>query len=403
MSAAISGVASGNTASSDLRAQVCDAAREAWSALAPAAGALVLTGSVARDEATLSEAAAGDAEFVLVVEPTDARKADGSDLRQAIEAGLLRRGIACKVDVGVMTTAYLARMRPHIFAYELLQHGIAVAGNTHILERIPPFGADDIPFEDALRLLSNRVVELIELAPQVAADKALSPMARYRSIKLVLDSATSYLVFRRAYASTYRERAVRLAELGAAQSDDAPFDLVRFAKVTSACTAWKLNAGNREELLNEVFPNPLDLWQEAVGAAQLLWRWEMSRLLGIAGQVSNDAMQARWMSRTRARARLHGWLHVVRCCGGVRSWRSWPRWMGLALRATPRDCVYAAAGKLLFRLPCVVRNPDTARDPKQWQDAADMLPAAGEPIDTWQGLAGAIARNYRSFLVSTRS
>jgi hypothetical protein len=370
-------------------AQAC--ARRHGSALR----ALVLTGSLARDEAGLVLGAGhlrvlGDAELLLVL--TDATRlpdrAEAERLAGEVEEALLGRGVTCEVTLSPVHAAYLRALGPSIFAYELRTCGRVVAGQPDILDLIPAFAPSAIPQEDAWRLLCNRIVEHLEATE--------APAGSYRTVKLYLDMATSLLVFAGAYQPTYRERAEALTRLAAETHEAAAFPspLEALARQVSLCTGWKVQGG-------EPLPPAGLTPDDALAWAKALWRWELIRLTGASADLANRELLAAWMARQPALARYRGWLHVARRLGWTRSWRHGPRWARLARRASPRYWVYAAAGQLLFAR----QSPKQERD---WSALLRRLPVnrlAGSPSEpiAWQRAAAEIGWNYRQFLVDTRS
>lgn len=118
---------------------------------------------------------------------------------------------------------------------------------------------------------------------------------------------------------------------------------------------------------------------------------------------------ARWMQRQPVRDRLRGWAYVIRQNGWHRSWLRWPQWARLALAASPRYSVYAAACDLLFAIrssESLVAKGSNGRS--FWEELRRQLPvvtcpgpANGQP--PWHDLATDVLFNYRKFLVNTRS
>jgi hypothetical protein len=382
--------------------------------------AIVLTGSLARDEATFVREGKqwkllGDAEFLLVFDQEDRLPSSSiiARLEQEIEHHLLEGGSSAHIELGPVPTRYLRTMPPEIFAYELRTRGQVVWGERQILSLIPAFSPFDIPLEDGWRLLCNRVVELIEVIERVV-EKPVdpSPDGRYRMIKLYLDMATSFLLFQGAYAPTYRERAERLRAL--AEDTEAnrscPFPLRDFAQRVASCTRLKLQAGDgvdaqaAEEDLEGIFS-----WADLVTYARGLWRWELEQLTGEQDQLSDRELMKRWMRLQPVRKRLRGWASALRRCGWRRSWRQWPHWVRLGWRASPRYWVYAAACELFFRAPGIVdgdgRTPEMdseLRSIRSWLPLAGDLSGAGGNLG-WRNVAADTAWNYQAFLKGTRA
>jgi hypothetical protein len=383
--------------------------------------AVVLTGSLAREEGTLTLSHGrwdllGDAEFLLIFHeharlPTLQHL---QELCRLIEAGLLERGLQAKIGLSPVHPSYLRTLKPHIFAYELRTCGRVVWGDPRVLLLIPAFSRGDIPLEDAWRLLCNRMIEQLEVARELLGRPAkLPPAVLYRTVKLYLDMATSYLVFVGAFEPSYRRRAERLMELAAARgnADHRPFPLESFAGRVRTCTQIKLNEMTEDASCALAAPTELGFtfWEEAVEYARLLWRWELARLTGTVTQDLNGRLLQRWMRLQPLTQHLRGWLYALRKQGWHRSWRSWPRWGRQAWKASPRYWVYSAARELFFRLPCLLQPPEQRPQINvNWVEVRSRLPIlrdAGPEAQhaEWEQLADDIVRNYQRFLVGTRS
>lgn len=131
-------------------------------------------------------------------------------VERRIEGDLLDQGVTADVSLTAVGLGYLRWLPPHIFGYELQLTGRVLWGDATILRQIPPIHRQQIPAEDAWRLLANRILELLPTALAGRAKASWSPEDAYPWVKLHLDMATSYLVFRGAYAPTYTARAGRL-------------------------------------------------------------------------------------------------------------------------------------------------------------------------------------------------
>jgi hypothetical protein len=380
-------------------------------AFEPQLRALILIGSLAREEGTFvpmesGTVLLGDAEFLLLFHDQFALPAADcvAGLESAVQACLRREGLQAEVELSPCHSRYLRSLEPHVFAYEIKACGRIVWGDPDVLSLVPTFSSEQIPREDAWRLLCNRLVELLEpLAALKWPCSSPPPEVRYRTVKLYLDMATSFLLFAGAYAPTYRERAQALRRLAAREGPlvDCPLPLVAFASRVEACTRYKLHATGGEEL------DSWASWGEAIEQAHALWRWELARLTGASESASEQELGERWRRRQPPRARLRGWLYVLRNRGWHRSWRQWGRWVRLGVRSSPRHCVYSAGTKLVFALSGRLRgeNPSDL-------DCAELtssLPVRMRPTDRaggrapWQDAAHDVSLNYREFLVGTRS
>jgi hypothetical protein len=361
--------------------------------------AIVLTGSLARNEATFVErpdgsTLLGDAEFLLVIH-SGAPLPSASDahrMRVEIERRLLRHGLRGAVTVSGVPASYLHRLRPSIFAYELTAYGNVIAGDQSVLNLVRRFPVSEIPLEDAWRLLANRVVEQLETLRELPADETpLLDDVHYRTVKLLLDTATSFLVFVGGYRPSYAERSVSLNQLAYSRgAEDWPFPARAFADAVRDCTEWKLS-GRPSEGAARAF------WGRAVHYAQALWAWELARLLKLGNEPPAGVLMRQWMQRQPIGERVRSWASVLRRSGWLRSLGYWPRWMRLALRGSPRYLVYAAAGDLLFSVGTV--TPATVRRIQRCLPVVSRIPdAASSGVHL---VAADIRENYYRFLVET--
>ena len=213
----------------------------------------------------------------------------------------------------------------------------------------------------------------------------------YRTVKLVLDTATSLLVFVGGYKPTYAERSVSLRELaGSRGAAEWPFPARAFADAVVDCTEWKLS-GRPPVGASRAF------WGRAVAYAQALWAWELARLLKAGNQLPAGVLMRQWMQRQPVGDRVRSWASVLRRSGWLRSLGYWPRWVRLALRGSPRYLVYSAAGDLLFSVDSVPST--TVRRIHRCLPVVSHMPdAASSGI---RHLATDILENYYRFLVET--
>jgi hypothetical protein len=378
---------------------------------APELKSLVLTGSLARDEATFSKEGAdswsvlGDAEFLLIFKesaPLPSR-ASLETVRRHVERLLRNRSLTCQIGLSAAHPAYLSKLRPHIYAYELRELGRALWGDAEILSLIPEFSPSEIPLEDAWRLLCNRMIEQLAGVERLATgSSALDPQVHYRTVKLYLAMATSFLLFSGYYAPTYREGSERLLKLAINRREgEQPFPLRDFAKRVEVCTRWKLSGDGPSEIGRSGFA------ESALTYAWSLWRWELASLTGAGYQLDHAGLMRHGFRLQPLSDRLRGWSYVLRRCGWHRSWSQWPRWGRLCLRASPRLWIYAAASELFSALPQLLDGGAEPARSVDWHAVDGWLPIRtnGPPGATapWQLLASNIVRNYRDFLVETRA
>jgi hypothetical protein len=386
--------------------------------------ALVLTGSMARNEATTVEVdgvrrVLGDAEFLLIFRDSVAWLPDDFELTAdcaRIEAALRDLGIACAIGANRAYPDYLRRMKPHIFGYELKTCGQVLLGDPDILSLMPSFSAKDIPCEDGWQLLMNRLIELLKPAAQAPSGTGSLPRdLHYRTVKLYLDMAASLLLFSGSFEAGYRGRCERLREIAALadQSSDLPdgagkhwpFSPDKFARRVAEATDYKLSGQTGDR------GREWEYLRDALAYAHALWRWELARLTGRGERRLSHAddideqLFARWARCEPVQARLRGWASQLRKPGVRRDLLRRPSWVLGAWKASPRYCVYSAAARLIFRVPELLSGRASEPD-SVWNAIARRLPlraATTECATAWRQLARSIARNYEELLIGTRA
>lgn len=370
-------------------------------------GAIILTGSMARDEASITTdhqmtVVLGDAEFLLIFSKTVRVPAAHSVEKVAknVESRLNRRNVKCRICLCPVSTAFLDGIVPHIFAYELRHCGRIVWGDQNALKRVPPFERTQIPLDDAVRLLCNRMVELLEI---MAVSGLRSKATKYATVKLYLDMATSFLVFAGAYRPTYRDRLKELEKMTDSMwPGSAPFSLQAFTQAVKDCTRLKLSTS--DSLSGRFISDPEESEQwliDGIQLAHLLWRWELQRFLRLDAKTSDEELLARWAGSQPWTARLRGWLRVLRDVEGGTARQNWKRWLRIARHRSPRHAVYAAGCQLFFLIPDVrhVRNSQLIQDLRNLL----VISPEGNAGLTWPTLASSIAQNYHQFLEFTRT
>ncbi len=319
--------------------------------------AVILTGSTARGEASVLPTASGfrllgDLEFLAIARaPFDWRRLRWQ-MTTLSDRATQEIGAACReaiIEFGPAGRVYLQRnIRPCIFAYDLRTHGQVVWGPPDILMAITPFEIGEIPPEDALNLLMNRLIErLVSSYAVPGADSADSWGNAYGAVKFILEVAGSALACAGGHVSCYQERGRRFDALLQAEPTlaTALSDIDAFSGWLKAAIACKL----------EPSPQRLTDLQQALPLSQCarwgreLWLWQIRRLLGGTLESFHDALDA-YIRRESMALRLKGWAkffrHPLRPPGTL----SWPRLARLMPQSSPQTLTYAAALLLLAGL-----------------------------------------------------
>jgi len=385
------------TPAETVRAMITSAAQ---STFAKSLRAVILTGSLARNEATFVRVEKGfkllgDCDLLLLFQDDKALPTSAEIQSFESEAGqaLATAGISALVSSAAIHSEYLRNLDPTIFAYELRTNGIVLCGDDRCLGIIPVFRPDQIPLEDAWRMLCNRMVECLEHAPSALAnDPTLTAELAQSVAKLFLDMTTSLLVFVKGYRPTYDERLQELESLALEEPSALPFPCEEFLKHVRTFTQWKLAP-------ESAVPADLESLKAGVAYAHLLYRWELERMTNTTDQVADSVLSDRWARKQSVRNRLRGWGYVVRACLRSKYRIDWLRWLALCARRSPRQTVYETGAELFFRLPCIL----SGRRENNWDRLRKQLPISNSSSGDWCDLARDVVWNYKNFLTGTRA
>lgn len=362
------------------------------------ARAIILTGSLSRDEATLKRdgsgwRALGDATFLVIFdEPSNVNTAE---IEREIESYLTSQNVQCKIVVVTSTASKLSKMKPHIYAYELRERGIVVWGDPFVLDLMQRFTAEEIPMEDGWWFLCNRIIEQLETAAKASQSNDTDAGVRYRIAKLYLSMAACYLLAIGQYEPSYQDRAQRLRKLASSSNPPlSPISLQRFSQHVSECTLLKIQ-GETTGAYGQ-FPQ----WRDAVSDAESVWRWTLSHMLGVKPNSSRSELLDLLAKKQSTLARAKGWVRAAAVHPKV-FFRSWFRWARLACNGSPRYLIYGAAADLFFSA-----QESDAVTPDLFLAITAKLPLSrfkGEEQLSWRTVAMMIADNFHGLVESTRT
>jgi hypothetical protein len=245
---------------------------------------IILTGSLSRGEGTLARDTdqtvrwLSDLECLVVFRDSCSMS---PRVQLTLEAAateladqLRGRATGLKIHLGGIRARALAKMRPSIFRYELAKNGKLIWGNSAEIPRVAESDCDASNFHlDALRLLTNRIIELIPARLALEAGKQ-PPSGAYALNKLWLDAGTSLAVFLNCYRASYADRARALGIALNAPGHTLELRTAReVAERVSAATNVKLGFASMNPRVTE-----LD-FKEAVRIAADIWYWQTSQVL----------------------------------------------------------------------------------------------------------------------------
>ena len=360
----------------------------------------MLTGSAARREATIARRPEcvywlSDLEFLVVVSDSENLRAAGDALDEAAAAiahDLQSQGLRVKLELTPAPERYFTRIRPHLFGYELKHCGRQIFGAVNYLERIPSFDWRSIPLEEAFRLVSNRLIELLEL--QLQGDRRSLAEQFYTLTKTYLDLLTALSLAAGTYSPGYRARFQsrdQSLEWAAGQGCSLPESFPRNLEIAFR---FKLDPDSDFEFLWKHESRELPLALEPHGlrtfhddlpkAALAIWRWLANRLGEQPGTTGDNPPRI-----YPARVRLRGWARLLLGVKLLDRLSVLPRAIRLFSTGSPRSLVYACAARLA--------DPDRGASDATLAWVKRYLPMPARDAD-WQELAGACVTIWRSHL-----
>jgi predicted nucleotidyltransferase len=178
--------------------------------------AVVVSGSAALGEMTAVDLEDGgplvlsDVDLALVVKSDQLRESVKSMKSAIIEeiAGLPAASRMCpRPELGVYSVRDLEIQDRKMGVLELRDSGVVIWGDVGVLDGLPRFGPEEIPREEAVALLFNRCLEMLEaLEDRTSEDARRSWLLLYACAKAYLDAGTALAVYSGRYVPGYEPR-----------------------------------------------------------------------------------------------------------------------------------------------------------------------------------------------------
>lgn len=361
---------------------------------AEAIEAIFVCGSFALgDESIVLETAPpvllSDVDLVVVVKSLDALFAwtsRRSELGAACERIADDVRFSGRVDVGVMLAEDLAALPPRPGVYDMRAKGRVLSGNPRILELIPDYAPSEITAREALILIENRMIALIDSRGNAHRRPEAEPYGQWYGIaRVYTDIAAAAVSIAGAYVPGYAARR-DLIRMKTGRGD------ALFSGLLSTDIVGNIDRWTRYKLEPSIEtagvgsgPGAFDeLWEEAARDVLLFWRkaathareprCDLSNPLRVEELAGKRHMYRDWRNHVR------GWRTVL---GGVPGPRRIPCAAGLGVRLvslSPLDAVREAGVRLLDRRLALGADSSVTGAPGgfpyhggSWDDAAAEL------------------------------
>lgn len=287
---------------------------------------IILTGSLSRGEGSLTRDCDGKVRWLSDVECLVAFEDDcpiSREVRAALEDAAQRltdrshaQATGPKIQLTAIRASSIATMRPSIFKRELLQHGKLIwTRSPGVFLACDSESDAAIPRQDALRLLSNRIMELIPPRLKLA-DGTPDNAPAYALNKFWLDAGTSLSVFLNCYQPNYAERSRAVGDYLTSNFHSLNLRTARHV-ARKVCEATNVKLGRA--------PLELDVTErdfaDAAGVGADLWYWQTDQLLSLAAPSDSAdwrEIAARLRRLQTTRQRIRDWSRLVIRTKGIR-------------------------------------------------------------------------------------
>jgi predicted nucleotidyltransferase len=297
-----------------------------------------------------------------------------------------------RVDVGVMLPGDLERLPARPGVYDMRARGVVLGGDPGILERIPLYAPGDLTGREAVILIENRAIALIDSRAGARREGNAEPYAYlYRIARVYTDMAAAALAIAGSYVPGYAARRDLLRAKTGTEPDGVLAKLVRpdFLGRIERWTKFKLEPSLETAGLSSE-PRSLEaLWEEAARDLVNFLRQAATGLLERHRNIPTPREVEELLGGARDR---YNWRNHLR------SWRAFLSELPALRRAA---LAASLGGKIVSRYPLdVVRHEGIrlldlrlANGPETFvRGATGGFPHHGGP---WNSAAAELCENWK--------
>lgn len=332
--------------------------------------AIILTGSFSRGEGSVYKhdgklIVLGDIEFLIYF------KHSANNLQQRLAelsnnySKLLKNNnIECKIDFGFITDAFFSRIKPTIFAIELLESGKVLWGDKNLLKRFNHIRKEEIKIIDGFYLISNRMIELLKGLDYIFKEDILLEQAAYANIKMLLDIPTAILTVKSKFVTGYINRLnilIEECEYTEFQIFENKDDWNNLIKDIKFWTEYKIRPIPLKDIYKKKFPKWSDtpfkdqvlfFWLKLVPIVKIIWEWQIK---SISSKERLHSNQRDLLFNLQSRKEIiRDWIKLfikyAKFSSGVSI--DWTYF----LKASPRHLIYKSASELYFRCSYLLKE-----------------------------------------------
>jgi hypothetical protein len=352
---------------------------------------ILLSGSFALNEGSVVFTDDGpiflsDIDLVVVVPTLDALTAvyrSRSELGAACEALFPEAAFSGRIEIGVLLLSQLPHLAARPGVLDMKRYASVLWGDVASLALVPSFRAEEVPDEEALTLIENRIAAFLGSYPSPGGVETISPAFRYGIARVYTDIATAALCLLGSYRAGYAERGRSILE-GAGGPETKRLLEAALAKRIDLWTRFKLDPGAEPAGAEWDGRTPVERWGEA--AADLLEFWR--RAASFARSAVSDSRTPRSIDSL-----LRGRGGSARLADRLRFWKWYLARMPLGARVRT---VARLRGMLLRRDPLELIREHGVRLVDHWmrRGAAGALESGRYPLVSelrdWYGAAARV-------------
>ena len=226
-----------------------------------------------------------------------------------------REGLPSHVDVLPITPKKLSKMNATMFSLELKEYGRSLYGEDH-RKYMLDLKAEDIPQEDSLRMLHNRIVGVLEcfdpdiFLRKIIRDESKAKFLIYHIAKNIVDLGSSLFSFEKLYLPSYKER-VKILKQNFEKLDFAKKE-PDFPEVIEKWTEFKLKPDLKRILYQRGYNNShedliklaRELWFEHISYMESVWRYEIQKIYNTKEQEPINLVDIYYRNNSQIKARL---------------------------------------------------------------------------------------------------
>ncbi|MEW5894173.1 MAG: hypothetical protein AB1650_00200 [Candidatus Omnitrophota bacterium] len=325
------------------------------------------------------------------------------EINEMTRKDFFEMGVDIEVDFGPYLTKFFKMMRPRMFTTDILRCGKVVWGNKEVLRNIPKgIAEENIPKDDALFLLFNRIIEQTMLLESVyPEEKGDYRKTVYKLGKTYLDFITTLMAFSGKYKCGYSERARHFNEFW--EGLDSGYLKNNLADLPSKIDYW---SKFRSRPFSEGFEfegNILDMYLDLIKTCAPIFVWVMNNYSNCNWSEDIGRLIEVGFKEERLLTKLKGWVKLARHPYFKEKNLPVARLLRLLAKGSPKKLIYLSSCRFYFELPNIIQN-NARLESAEIKNLLNTLPVIFEESsdvdEVLKVLKNNLVENWKIFLKS---